>query len=172
MVTAKSKGKKTKKIKFTLEAPEAQSVFLAGNFNNWSIDSHPLRKNVKGEWHASVNLTPGKYEYRFLVDGEWWNDPLCTTFAPNQYGSENCVFTLQMDAISKKKNTNLGKFILEIVKALQPISAEEIWLEVEEDLNHTTTREEVDQQLERMIKEEILVKTNLKGRRKGYKVAK
>ena len=172
MVTEKSKGKKKRKVKFTLEAPEAQSVFLAGNFNDWSTGSHPLTKNVKGKWNVSIDLSPGKYEYRFLVDGEWRNDPHCTTYAPNQYGSENCLLTLHMNDTNEKKKVDLDKFILEIVKAMQPISAEEILLEVEEDLNRTTRRSEIDQGLERMIKKRILAKTNLKNGVKGYRIAK
>ena len=84
-----------KKIKFTITAPEAQNVFLVGNFNNWSLDSHPLKKNIKGEWGVGIDLTPGRYEYRFLVDGEWQNDPNCATCTPNSFGSENCVLILK-----------------------------------------------------------------------------
>ncbi len=92
-VTAKKN--KAKKVAFTKVAPEAQNVFLAGNFNNWDINSHPLKRGAKGIWKASVSLMPGVYEYRFLVDGEWQNDPNCTDFVPNSYGSENCVLTLE-----------------------------------------------------------------------------
>ena len=172
MVKGKSKGSGKRNVKFTLAAPDAQSVFLAGNFNNWSVDAHPLRKNVKGEWNVSLSLSPGEYEYRFFVDGEWRSDPQCTTFSPNQYGSENCVLQLQMNDIGEKKGVNLEKFILEIVNAMQPISDEELWLEIEEDLNRTTSRTEVKQQLEKMIQEKVLVKTSLKGGRKGFKTAK
>ena len=89
------KKKKAKKVNFTMVAPEAQNIFLAGNFNNWDINSHPFKKGVKGIWKAGVSLMPGVYEYRFLVDGEWQNDPTCTSFVPNSYGSENCVLTLE-----------------------------------------------------------------------------
>jgi 1,4-alpha-glucan branching enzyme len=89
------KKKKTKKVNFTMVAPEAQNIFLAGNFNGWDINSHPLKKGAKGIWKASMSLMPGVYEYRFLVNGEWQNDPNCTSFVPNSYGSENCVITLE-----------------------------------------------------------------------------
>ena len=90
-----SKENASKKIKFTITAPEAQNVFLVGNFNSWSLDSHPLKKNIKGEWDVSIKLAPGRYEYRFLVDGEWQNDPYCEDYVPNSFGSENSVFTLK-----------------------------------------------------------------------------
>ena len=89
------KKKKAKKVAFTMVAPEAQNIFLAGNFNDWDRHSHPFKKGVKGIWKASVSLMPGVYEYRFLVDGEWQNDPTCTSFVANSYGSENCVLTVE-----------------------------------------------------------------------------
>ena len=88
-----SKKQTARKVSFTMVAPEAKNVFLVGDFNNWDINSHPLKAS-KGTWKTSVKLAPGRYEYRFLIDGEWQNDPNCTTFAPNSYGTENCVLTL------------------------------------------------------------------------------
>ncbi len=87
--------KTARKVNFTMVAPEAPNVFLVGDFNSWDISSHPLKKASKGNWKTSIKLIPGRYEYRFLVDGEWQNDPNCTTFVPNSYGSENCVLTLK-----------------------------------------------------------------------------
>ena len=87
--------KPLKKVNFTLSAPEAQNVFLAGDFNGWDINSHPLKKGTKGKWKVSVDLMPGRYEYRFLVDGEWRNNPDCTAFASNPFGGENCIITLK-----------------------------------------------------------------------------
>jgi len=75
--------------------PEAQNVFLVYDFNGWDVNSHPFKKDSKGIWKASTTLIPGRYEYRFLVDGAWQNDSTCTTYVPNPYGSENCVLTLE-----------------------------------------------------------------------------
>jgi PAS domain S-box-containing protein len=36
-------------------------------------------------------LEPGLYEYRFVVDGVWQNDPQCTGRRENDFGTENCV---------------------------------------------------------------------------------
>ena len=85
---------KAQKVNFKLFAPESQNVFLAGDFNSWDPNSHPLKKNSTGEWKISVGLSPGRYEYRFLVDGQWQNDPNCTCLAPNPFGEENCVLVL------------------------------------------------------------------------------
>jgi 1,4-alpha-glucan branching enzyme len=84
----------TKKITFKIMAPEANDVFLVGDFNGWNMSSHPLKSSPNGTWNTSIELAPGRYEYRFLVDGEWQNDPNCTTLDTNPYGGDNCVFTL------------------------------------------------------------------------------
>lgn len=86
-----------RKVHFTLSAPEADNVFLLGDFNGWEADPHSLKKDKKGNWKVSINLTPGKYEYRFLVDGEWQDDPNCAARIHNTFGSENCLLTLEED---------------------------------------------------------------------------
>ena len=82
---------KTKKAQFEFLAPEALKVYLAADFNNWSTSANPMKKDKKGLWKTTVSLKPGKYEYRFLVDGNWENDPSCCDCVPNEFGSENCV---------------------------------------------------------------------------------
>ena len=42
-------------------------------------------------WRKTVMIYPGRYEYRFWVDGEWYNDPLNTLRCPNCFGSENNI---------------------------------------------------------------------------------
>ena len=83
-----------KRITFKLNAPDAQCVSLAGNFNSWDPEMHPLKKSSAGLWKKMVSLSPGRYEYRFIVDGEWHDDPDCTTRSPNSFGSNNCVLIL------------------------------------------------------------------------------
>ena len=82
---------KTKKVPFEFVAPDAQKVVLAGDFNNWDRKTSPMKKDKKGVWKATVSLKPGRYEYRFLVDGNWVNDPACCDCVPNEFGSQNCV---------------------------------------------------------------------------------
>ena len=77
---------------FTLSAPEAKFVCLAGDFTQWQEHAIPMRKTRTGVWKASVNLPPGTYHYRFLVDGVWRDDPSCPLHVPNPFGSENAVF--------------------------------------------------------------------------------
>lgn len=80
-----------KKVRFELNAPSAKKVLLAGDFNNWDKKGIPLKKNKSGLWVADLNLKPGKYEYKFIVDGQWQKDQLNKASVNNPYGSENSV---------------------------------------------------------------------------------
>ncbi len=87
---------KTKRVvpkqQFTVEAPGATSVRLVGDFTDWQQHPIEMKRGRKGDaWKASVALTPGTHHYRFLVDGEWRDDPACALFAPNPYGSRDAI---------------------------------------------------------------------------------
>ena len=73
---------------------------------------------------------------------------------------------------SKKEEINLDEIILEIVREMQPISSEEIWMEIGEnlDLESNPSQEEVNQILEKMEKEEILESIKLKSEEEKYTV--
>jgi 1,4-alpha-glucan branching enzyme len=88
---AKKDAVKRRRIEFVLEMPEAEQVILMGDFNQWNPKTHPMRKDEKGVWRKTVMIQPGRYEYRFWVDGEWHNDPHNTLRCPNCFGSENNV---------------------------------------------------------------------------------
>jgi 1,4-alpha-glucan branching enzyme len=97
MVKKAAGGKKAsrKRVTFSFEAPYAQRVGIAGDFNEWDVTSHPLKKEKKGIWKTSLLLLPGTYQYRFVVDGEWQNDPACTECVGNPFGTLNCVRRVQ-----------------------------------------------------------------------------
>jgi 1,4-alpha-glucan branching enzyme len=87
----KSKGISTTKIQFVFPAPEAQKVSLGGTFNNWDDLANPMKKDKKGIWKLTLDLKPGRYEYRYIVDDKWENDPSSAGCVPNDFGSTNCV---------------------------------------------------------------------------------
>ena len=72
-----------------------------------------------------------------------------------------------------KKKFNLDKITLDIVKEMQPISAEEIWMEIGEnlDLESMPSQTEVNQRLEKMEKRGILVRVRLNSENERYTVA-
>ena len=87
---AKSKIKR-KRVTLTLEAPNAEAVFLMGDFNQWNEKVHPMKKEGDGTWKKIIMVQPGRYEYRFLVDGQWWNDPANEQVCSNSFGTINNV---------------------------------------------------------------------------------
>ena len=80
-------------VMFTIEAPDAERVQLAGDFNNWTLDGNDMEA-VGGVWKKVVKLPPGRYRYRYVVDGRWQNDPLNTTVEPSPYGGEDSVLVM------------------------------------------------------------------------------
>jgi len=76
---------------FAFHAPNAMSVQLVGDFTHWQEQPINLQKGTDGVWRAAVNLAPGTHHYRFLVNGEWRDDPECTLREPNPFGGENMM---------------------------------------------------------------------------------
>ena len=69
--------KASKKVAVVFEAncPLATTVSVAGSFNNWAIDKDMLKKDKKtGLWVGKVTLDSGVYEYKFVCDGQYWDE--------------------------------------------------------------------------------------------------
>ncbi len=86
---------KTKQVQFELSAPTATKVCLAADFNGWDITNLPMKKGARGNWKVAADLPPGRYEYRFWVDGNWQDDPKAVHRVSNPFGSQNCVKTVE-----------------------------------------------------------------------------
>jgi 1,4-alpha-glucan branching enzyme len=86
---------RTKPTEFKLYAPEAKQVNLAGSFNSWNPKTLSAKKDSRGNWVVKVNLRPGRYEYKFLVDSSWINDPNCRSYIPNAFGSQNSLIEVK-----------------------------------------------------------------------------
>ena len=83
-----------KKVTFKISAPDAKDVRLAGDFNSWDASDATLKKSKDGVWKRELTLKPGRYEYKYLVDGQWQKDLLNKLFVANTFGSENSVIEL------------------------------------------------------------------------------
>ena len=86
-------AKGTTKVTFTLPKDvRAEEVAVCGDFNEWDPKANPMKKLKDGRFSASVNLAEGEYRYRFLLDGEKWeNDWEAEEYAPNPSGGEDSV---------------------------------------------------------------------------------
>jgi transcriptional regulator with XRE-family HTH domain len=82
---------KPKSVRFQINAPDANTVFLTGCFNNWKSSTTPLKKNSKGTWTVDIELKPGEYQYKFIVDDDWWIDPTNEQTISNGLGGLNSV---------------------------------------------------------------------------------
>ena len=77
-------------------APDAREVKVAGNFNGWRPEATPLKNTGAGEWVVRLSLRSGLYEYRFVVDGCWSDDPRAAQRAANPYGGFNSVLLVPL----------------------------------------------------------------------------
>jgi 1,4-alpha-glucan branching enzyme len=83
---------RAKPVSFRLEAPEATAVAIAGDFNSWNSSAQLLSRSEGGMWEVTVHLSPGIYQYKFLVDGaEWREDASNPNRVLNAYGTFNSV---------------------------------------------------------------------------------
>lgn len=78
-------------VEFKLHAPHAKTVSVAGDFTEWIASARPLKRKSDGSWVAQLRLKPGRYEYKFIVDDEWQNDPASDATTPDGFGGENSV---------------------------------------------------------------------------------
>jgi chromosome partitioning protein len=79
-------------ILFSYEASDVRSLKLVGDFNNWTPDQNAeLEKAEDGTWQKIVPLSPGKYHYKFIVDGEWMEDPSNPESVVNDFGGIDSV---------------------------------------------------------------------------------
>ncbi|MBN2319205.1 MAG: AAA family ATPase [Acidobacteria bacterium] len=81
-------------VLFTLEAPEAQRVQIAGDFNSWAPAGNEMEFS-NGVWRTILSLAPGRYKYRYIVDGDWTADPLNPEVERSPYGDYDSVIDLE-----------------------------------------------------------------------------
>ena len=78
-----------------LRYPDAASVNVIGTFNNWRSGSTPMTRAPDGVWTVDLQLLPGRYAYKFVVDGELrLTDPSCGLSEPDGFGGFNSVIVV------------------------------------------------------------------------------
>ena len=72
---AAAKAPKQVTVVFEANCPLATTVSVAGSFNNWAVDKDMLKKDKKtGLWTGKITLDAGDYEYKFVCDGQYWDE--------------------------------------------------------------------------------------------------
>ncbi|MBR7180514.1 MAG: glycogen-binding domain-containing protein [Kiritimatiellae bacterium] len=95
--TAKTpKAPATKPVTFTIRAEKGKAVYLAGEFNDWSVSAKKLAWKAKEGYYATtIKLAPGEYQYKFVIDGVWCADPENVNSVRNDQGTFNSVATVK-----------------------------------------------------------------------------
>jgi hypothetical protein len=84
-------------VLFTFEAPDARRVQLVGDFNGWGLDGSDM--TLSGAiWTSTLKLLPGRYRYRYVIDGIWRSDPMNAEVEPSPYGEDNSVIEVTGEA--------------------------------------------------------------------------
>jgi hypothetical protein len=79
-------------VRLVVLQPEARTVSAVGDFNGWDPTRTSLQQVSSGVWSVTLPLTPGRYEYMFVVDGQRWvSDPAAVEQADDGFGSRNAV---------------------------------------------------------------------------------
>ncbi len=91
----KTRSSQPDHVRVTFELPAsvwADRIFLVGDFNQWSLTATPMCQERDGVWRVTVDLPSGcRYEFRYLIDGQWKTDAHADGFATNIYGTDNSI---------------------------------------------------------------------------------
>lgn len=90
----------TAPTRFEFESATAKSVCLAGSFNDWHPAATEMLPDGDGRWVKELALPLGTYEYLFVVDGEWVEDPRATESTPNPFNRNNSVLRVAEVVVS------------------------------------------------------------------------
>jgi 1,4-alpha-glucan branching enzyme len=88
------------KVRFEASFPGAKAVFVAGDFNEWDASARRMKRVKKGEdgFLAVLELEPGRYEFKYVVDGEWVCCP-CAERVTTEDGFENSVVVVEEEVV-------------------------------------------------------------------------
>jgi len=94
-----AKSGSSREVIVRFEDPAAGDVRIAGDFNGW-VPDRGVRSLIASEgqnrvWTKILNLEPGTYQYRYVVDGEWREDPANPKSAPGPTGQPNSILNVQ-----------------------------------------------------------------------------
>ena len=81
-------------VVFSVFAPEAKEVHVAGDFNGWKLDGDSRLISNNGTWSRKMNLDAGRYHYRFVIDGKWMEDFNNPKRDMNPFGQQNSLLEI------------------------------------------------------------------------------
>ena len=86
-------------VTFTLQASDAEDAFIAGDFNSWHPSQDSMYRDSTGTWVITLQLKPGRYEYKYVIDGgeTWKHDITNPLWVQDPYGGRNSVVIVTQD---------------------------------------------------------------------------
>jgi hypothetical protein len=75
---------------------EASEVLVTGSFNGWRKDGYRMQRKKNG-WIFPIHLPPGRYTYKFVIDGQWILDPDNPFYEKNEYDTDNSVLWIEQE---------------------------------------------------------------------------
>lgn len=93
--TAVADAERAMPVQFVLDLPDATTVSVVGDFNNWKVDDAPMQKSTRGVWNLTLPVRPGRHEYSFVVDGRRWiADPRAPKARNDDFGKPGSVIVV------------------------------------------------------------------------------
>jgi 1,4-alpha-glucan branching enzyme len=91
-------------VRLEFNDENAKTVCIAGSFNDWNPKTTSMLKDGAGHWIQELALPPGIYEYLYVVDGRWVNDPKAVKSTPNPQGGRNSVLVVEQTSMNNPTN--------------------------------------------------------------------
>jgi len=85
-----------KHVAFRVTASPKSNVSLAGTFNQWDVERHPMKDILgNGAYTITLMLPKGEHAYKFVINGNWVVDPECRNWVLNSFGTLNSVIKVE-----------------------------------------------------------------------------
>jgi 1,4-alpha-glucan branching enzyme len=97
-------------VHFEFSDPAARKVCIAGSFNDWHADASEMIPMGSGKWVKDLELAPGTYEYRLVIDGKWVTDTRCAHSVPNAFGETNSLLVVlePLAKVTRNRNSSIA----------------------------------------------------------------
>lgn len=85
-------------VQFVLVAPQAKTVQVLGDFNDWNPQHAEFAAENRGGgvWSLTAPIPPGHHRYGFLVDDSLWvPDPAAPRVADEDFGLPNSALVVE-----------------------------------------------------------------------------
>ena len=102
---------------FELNAPDAHRVYLAGEMSRWDKDKLPMRRDANGQWSVTVDLGPGEWLYKFIVDGRWIADPGSADHDADGQGGQHSILFVGAGDWAETRDVPQGRIETRMVES-------------------------------------------------------